>query len=381
MAVLVNWMAEARRLESSGDVQGAVGIYRKALVRQEETAGFADLSVHNGLGDLYLRAGEVPDALKAYERAAEQCEQQQLYANGIALCKKILRKAPEHLPAFRRVARLSALSGLEAEARLHYARYRDGLARSGRESEALECLREIVDATADEESTLALVDALVGRGHRERALEILREVKQRREADGRGIAFVVRRIQELRQPIPTVETDWEEWEDPSEDERCKPAEPVAGEHAGTREWEKRIEAGKTPPRQLEAPAAQVGAPDPEVDAVAPSPTSEDVAPLLSELRVVLAEVEGSARLEQALLLIEQVLELRPGNFELLSRKLHYAYVSGNEAAAISAYLELGESLDRGLEGFNVRALSTVAVDGRVTAVVRVEDTPGQAPGS
>lgn len=367
MAVMINWMAEARRLESSGDIRGAVGIYRKALVKQEETAGFADLSLRNGLGDLYLRAGEMSDALEEYERAAEQCEEQQLYANGIALCKKILRNAPEHLSAFRRVARLSALSGLEAEARLYYTRYRDGLAGLGREGEALECLREIVDAVADEESTLALADAMVAQGEPDQALEILRDVKQRREADARGVVLVIRSIQELQNQLGPAESE------PDHEAAQEAAQDGISVHemSGSRE--------EAP--DLEGPPAEGRSVAPRGLALGPMSPTEAVSPVLQELQAVMGELEGAERMSRALELIEQLLELRPGNFELLSRKLHYAYVLGDEGAAVSAYLDLGKSLDRGLEGFNLRALSSVGSGGRVTAVVRVEDIPGLAPGS
>ena len=70
MANIRKWIAEARELEESGDLQGALAAYRKALVAQEETSGFADLSLYNGLGDLFLRAGDTQEAVKAYESAA-----------------------------------------------------------------------------------------------------------------------------------------------------------------------------------------------------------------------------------------------------------------------------------------------------------------------
>ena len=154
MAVLRNWMAEARRLEASGDLPGAVSIYRKALVRQQETRGVVDLSVHHGLGDLYLRSDRVDEPIEAFENAAHQYEGQQLYANGIALCKKILRNAPNNVPTYRRAARFAALSGLDAEARLNYSEYREQLSGSGRDPEALDALREVVEVTAAEESAV-----------------------------------------------------------------------------------------------------------------------------------------------------------------------------------------------------------------------------------
>lgn len=378
MAAITNWMAEARRLESSGDVQGAIGIYRKALLKQEETAGFADLSLHNGLGDLYLRAGRGVEALEAYQRAAEQCEEQQLYANAIALCKKILRNAPEHLPTYRRVARLSVLSGLEAKASLHYSTYRDGLLKEGRETEVLDCLREMIDAATGEEATVALVDALVGDGAPERTLQLLREVKLRREADGRGVVLVVRRIQELQveleepqakhlEAAPSATHD----ETQAESSEAPASMTLVPGSAATRESQSRADAEEFSEQQSDTLEWLEEA----------APPTADMPQLLAELQEILADTGAADRFVRALRVVERMLVLSPGNVELLSRRLHYAYIAGEEPSVVAAYLELGQSLDRDLTSFTLRALSSDAGDGRTTAAVSVEDLPGLAPGS
>ncbi len=516
MAVLSNWMAEARHLEGAGDLQAAVAIYRKALANQEETAGFADLSLYNGLGDLYLRAGKKSDALQAYEGAAQHCEDQQLYANGIALCKKILRNAPDHADAYRRAARLSALSGLEAEARLHHGRYRKQLIEEGRGAEALDALQEIVEIMADEESSVELAEAFAERGEADRALELLRAVKSRRQDEGRAVVILVRTIQELQQrgetdspsgpapePTPLASTPVEEVpveEVPAEEvsveevpvesfseldtsagysllpdvqpelaietepaidteptievepvfaaepvveveavleptpivesEPVMEAEPVAAaapKYTSILEeldnefsdepdaplddpWESGSVSdpslgafGSEVETQVEAdaqvavdpifdptPAAQTERSEPSrieentavvLESSFVEAAGDPMALLLARLNVIMAEAEGPGCFPQALEVIDEMLTIEPGRFELLSRKLHYAFAIRDEAATISAYLALGESLDHHLASFAVRTLSSSNAAGVVTAAVQVEEVPGAAPGS
>ncbi|MCG8470081.1 MAG: hypothetical protein MJB57_18045 [Gemmatimonadetes bacterium] len=349
MAVLGNWMAEVRNLEAAGDVQAAIAIYRNALVRREETAGFTDLSLYNGLGDLYLRAGCVEEALEVYEGAAQHCEDQQLYANGIALCKKILRNAPDYAPAYRRAARLSALSGLEAEARLHYSEYRERVTEDGHEAEALDALREIVEITADEESSVELAEELVEHGDRDAAIELLRSVKARRQDEGRAIVILVRTIQELqRDPNGDDEiADFDEFDIPTESDPPS----IVGEVSPT-----------------------------DGRAAGDLPEADEVATRLDELDAEVAAGPGTDGHREALRRVEEMLERRPGRVDLLLRKLQYAVAVGDEPAAVSAYLALGEGLDRTFHGFTVRTLSSSAEHGTVTAAIQVEELPA-VPGS
>jgi len=326
MANIRKWIADARDLEDAGNLHGALATYRKALVAQEETSGFADLSLHNGLGDLHLRSGDLQEAVEAYESAAVQCEEQQLYANGIALCKKILRNAPGQLTAYRRLGRLFALSGLEVEARANFHEYARQLRAKGSEKEARLALGELVELTGDEEVAAELADAFAEEGRVQDALELLRSARDRRERSGRGVVTLVRKIQEL-QP------------------RGLPAAPAAP-----------VEADVTPqPGMAEIPD-----------------DAADTDSLICELHRVLSQLHGEDRFRHALPLVEHLLEMQPGRFELLHRKLAYAFALGEEGAAVSAYLALGECLDRELQTFKLRTLSTSTPSGAVTAAVNVE---------
>ena len=109
-----------------------------------------------------------------------------------------------------------------------------------------------------------------------------------------------------------------------------------------------------------------------------SPRWETGAALPSDLEAALLDLEEEGRFGRALELANRLLAQRPADVGLLARKLRYAFLAGDEAAVVSAYLNLGDSLDGHLEGFHLRALSSVSAAGEVTAAVRVTDIPGRA---
>ncbi len=359
MANIRRWMAEARRAEKSGDLQQALELFRKALAAQEETSGFADLSLYNGLGDLLLRAGRKVDAIGAFEKAVRRCEDQQLYANGIALCKKILRNAPDHIETHQVVGRLLALSGLEEQARASYETYCELVNGDGRKRRA--ALAELVDLTADEIACLDLADELAEAGEPQTALERLRATRARREEQGRDVVSIVRRIQELQAAFPELA------------ERPRPG--PAARSASRPGPAARPPGGRIQPPGGAATGGGIGPAEGEA-----SHPDLDVESLTVELQRALAELQGPDRLRRALVIVSQLLELQPDRFDLLHRKLGYAFTLSDESAAIEAYLALGECLERNLKSFSIRTLSTTSSEAsEVTSAITVQPRRGTAP--
>lgn len=340
-------VVDARREERHGNLQRAIDLYRKALALQEKTAGSGDLSLYNRLGDLYLRHGDPGSAVKCFEEAVGRYEEQQLYSNAIALCKKILRNAPGYTKAYRRAGRLLALAGLNAEARQHYIQYANRMEREGSLDAALDALQEFVELSGDEEVRLALADRYLLADRTERALEELRHVW--RERTGRGEDAV-----ELRRRIVEV--------DPEADPLAPRAEPEAPE------------PGRAP-EEGEGGRATAPGPGPSEEASRSGPPDEetDMESLAGELQRVLNRLDGEARLRHALPLIDQLLEFEPEKVSLLQRKLEYALALGEEAAAIEAYLALGAALDKKLSTFSLRFLTSSSGSEGVTTAIKVED--------
>jgi hypothetical protein len=104
-----------------------------------------------------------------------------------------------------------------------------------------------------------------------------------------------------------------------------------------------------------------------------------VASLMDELHGVLARLDGTERFRHALPIVDHLLEFQPDRFELLHRKLAYAYALGEEAAAIDAFLALAGVLDQTLESFSLRALSSSSPSGEVKTGLTVEERSEMAP--
>jgi tetratricopeptide (TPR) repeat protein len=169
-------VAEGRRLEQAGDLTGAIAQYSKVIALQQGTVTGVDPGLYNRVGDLYLRTGDLSRAVGAYEAVVDLYERQELYPNAVALCKKILRNAPDQVHAHRRTGRLLARSGLPAEARQSYAEYARALQNDGHADEALGALEELYELIPDDETRDFLIEAYVDSGHHEKAVDELLEL-------------------------------------------------------------------------------------------------------------------------------------------------------------------------------------------------------------
>jgi tetratricopeptide (TPR) repeat protein len=348
MANMKDRMARARRSERAGDLAGAIAQYREALVLQEETSGVADLGLYNRIGDLYLKGGDPTSAISAFEEAADQYEAQQLYANAIALCKKILRNTPDYVAAHRRVGRLLALSGLHAEARAHYQEYAAQLAHEGDRKGALTALLELLELTGDEEARLLLAEHYLAAGKPEEGLTQLMTVWRARTERGVEADEIKKRIDVLDPDVQLSSTAVAEAAAPVH-ETPAPAESLAAPSLAS--------PGATAPPEA---ASRVAASD-----------DAGIETLVGELRKALHHLEGEEKLLQALPIVSQLVELQPEKVELLQRKLAYALKLGEEQVAIEAYLGLGAALEARLDSFSLRFLTSAAAEG-VTTAIRVQ---------
>ncbi len=381
MAKMRELLVRARRHEQAGDLARAIEAYRQALSLQEETDGVADLGLYNRLGDLHLRAGDVRSATAAFERAASQYEAQQLYSNAIALCKKILRNAPGETDVHRRVGRLTALSGLSAEARLHYATFADRREEEGDAEAAAEAFLELVRLQPDEETRLAAADRLRRIDRFDEAVEQLQLVWRARRKGGGDAEEVRRRILAIDPAADPLTAAERGSRGPEEGDGSGQVSRAEGGDAGRSDTAAHAPAASNEgaPDNLATNSPNVLADADERETVtaagAASRIGTDVESLATELQEVLGALEGEERMRQALPILDQLVRLQPDRVDLLQRKLSYALELGEEEATVTAFLGLGACLERRLDGFSLRFLSSSSAGGGVTTAVMLGGRP------
>jgi len=80
-------------------------------------------TLHNQIGDVYLRKDDVPRACEHFERAIDLYSQVGLHNNAVALCKKVMRLRPGRHEMRYRLARLRLEQGFRNEAAVYLREY------------------------------------------------------------------------------------------------------------------------------------------------------------------------------------------------------------------------------------------------------------------
>ena len=130
----------AEKYVLQGKIPAAIDEYRKAVESDP-----ADLTTINTLGDLYVRAGRIPDAIKNFSRIADSYKDTGFTLKAIAMLKKISKLDPTNTDTAMKLANLYSQQGLFVEARQQYLQVADAYARAGQTRKALEAYQKIAD--------------------------------------------------------------------------------------------------------------------------------------------------------------------------------------------------------------------------------------------
>ncbi len=117
------------------------------------------------IGDLYVRQGETFQALEYFERLAKIFLNDGFVAKAIAIYKKIAKLAPEETRPVERLAELYVQQGVLSEARPIYLQLAELHERAGRQAQAAQLLRKLLDAEPDNlrvQTRLAALSAAIG---------------------------------------------------------------------------------------------------------------------------------------------------------------------------------------------------------------------------
>jgi tetratricopeptide (TPR) repeat protein len=144
------------------DWSGAVKLYERVCEIDTNNPGF-----RVELGDIFIKLGQVDQALLAFEKAAEAYRTIGLHNNAIAVYKKILRLDAKNLDALWGLGEVKEQQGLEADAAAHYvdflARHQD-VSTSVRQAFVNRCLL-LIERYDDDLQMLSRIEKIFERWH------------------------------------------------------------------------------------------------------------------------------------------------------------------------------------------------------------------------
>lgn len=131
---------QAAQHEHDRQYDRALAVYAKLL--DELAAEEVDVALFNRAGDVAVRAGQVEQAVRFFERALDLYAHGGLLNNAIAVGVKVLRHAPGHAAAHYTLGLLYAKKGFRSDARHHLLCYADRMHRGGKADESQRALGE-----------------------------------------------------------------------------------------------------------------------------------------------------------------------------------------------------------------------------------------------
>jgi tetratricopeptide (TPR) repeat protein len=165
----------ARKHEQQEDWKAAIEAYRKVLETEQAQDIELDLGLLNRVGDLYLRLGQIENAVEHYEQAADKYAEAGFYNNAIALCNKVLRHRPDRPEVYLKLSRYCQDQGFTVDARRWILGYAERQVKRGDVEAALQGLADFAAASGDPDVRELLAQHLASHDRSADAVEQLRE--------------------------------------------------------------------------------------------------------------------------------------------------------------------------------------------------------------
>jgi tetratricopeptide (TPR) repeat protein len=179
---------KAAELELKKQFDKALGVYVEILDSFTGSDEDVDVSLFNRVGDLYLKQGNVADAVDYYEQAVDRYADGGFFNNAIALCNKILRNSPGRASVYYKLGKISAKKGFKGDAKANFLEYADRMQQAGQIDEAFRALKEFADLCPDQDDIrLMLAEQLSKKERRPEAIEQLQLLYERYSHEGREL--------------------------------------------------------------------------------------------------------------------------------------------------------------------------------------------------
>jgi tetratricopeptide (TPR) repeat protein len=178
---------QARRHEQDEEWQKALDQYRKAIDELSEDEQ-TDIGLINRVGDLYVRIGKLDEAVKYFEQAVDLYREAFLPNNAIAVCKKIIRSAPNRAQVYLKIGQIRAEQGFLPDARTNFLTYAERMQKGGNLDESFRALIEFCDLAPDDvQVRITVADQMASHNRTKDAVKQLlvayRQLAQTGEAD------------------------------------------------------------------------------------------------------------------------------------------------------------------------------------------------------
>jgi tetratricopeptide (TPR) repeat protein len=179
---------KAAELELKKQFDKALAVYIEILQSFDTSDEDIDVGLYNRVGDIYLKQGNVADAVDYYEQAVDRYAESGFFNNAIALCNKILRNSPGRASIYYKLGKISAQKGFVSDAKVNFLEYADRMQKAGKIDEAFRALKEFADLCPDQDDVrLLLADQLSKQERGPEAIEQLQLLYERYTAQGREL--------------------------------------------------------------------------------------------------------------------------------------------------------------------------------------------------
>jgi tetratricopeptide (TPR) repeat protein len=207
--------AKARQHEQREEWGQAMALYSRALEHVSEQDE-VDIALHNRMGDLQVRIGDVRGAVESYETAIDLYLEADLANNAMAVCRKLERNAPNRPEVLLRMGQIRVRQGFVVDARQDFLSYAELQLAGGDVEEALRALEEFASlAPTDVETRLFLAEQLHRVDRTDDAVRHFRQgygilVREGRQEEADGVRARVAQIApdvdlDLVPPDPAIE--------------------------------------------------------------------------------------------------------------------------------------------------------------------------------
>ena len=190
---------QARRHEQKEEWQKALDQYKKAIEKLAEEDQ-PDIGLYNRVGDLFVRVGNLADAVEYYEQAVDLYMEAELPNNAIAVCKKVIRNVPDRYQIYLKMGQIRAQQGFMPDARTNYLTFAERAAQAGEQEESLQALVDFTGLAPDDtDMKLFVAEQLLVAERPQEAVDQLVRAHQGlvREGDTAQAATVEARVREL----------------------------------------------------------------------------------------------------------------------------------------------------------------------------------------